>query len=161
MQIILFANGGDYAPQTPRCFKPIHASNKEEASRYHHFAGKESFANHFVCKWWGCAPPTPPAVLKPSIFAKKGSIMSSPLFSMTEVLQIISFANGGGGLCSRIPPLFLCKNNEISRHQQVQYGKVERLTQVEPDFFRVKIKPGTNVSREWILNSAAIESSMI
>ena len=35
------------------------------------FAGKQSCADHFVCKCGGCAPPNPPVVLKPPMLAKQ------------------------------------------------------------------------------------------
>ena len=57
---------GGCAPPT-RCFKAIHASNKEETSCHHHVCRKGSLY-HYVWKWGGL-PPQPPAASKPSMSA--------------------------------------------------------------------------------------------
>ena len=100
--------GGLRPPKPPVVSNPSMLPIKKKHHFITMFAGKESCANHFVCKWWGCAPPNPPCCFETIHFCKKkGSIMSSPLFSMTESSADHFLCKQRGLLCAPTPPLFL------------------------------------------------------
>ena len=58
MQIIMFAHWGGCRPPQPAVLKPSMLPIKKKHHVITMFAVKESCADHYVCTWGGCAPPT-------------------------------------------------------------------------------------------------------
>ena len=61
--------GGAAPPPTPRCFKAIHASNKEKTSCHHHVCRKGGLCGSLRLQIGELPPPNPPAASKPSMSA--------------------------------------------------------------------------------------------
>ena len=64
-------------PQPPTSFEAVHAYNKQ-ASCHHHDCGKGELCGSFFFQMGDLRPPNPLAVLKPSMFQQKRSLMPSP-----------------------------------------------------------------------------------
>ena len=89
MRIVLFANGGEGCASV---LKPAMIAIRKKHHFINMFPGEDGCADHFVCKWGGCAsPPNPPRSGKDAriiLFANDGgfapqspAVLRPPMYS--------------------------------------------------------------------------------
>ena len=165
MRIILCANEGGCAPGTALVFKPSMLPIKKKHHVITMFAGKESCADHYVCKrgeGGRCAPRNPPAALKASMLPIKKKHHVITMFAGKEACvdhYICKWGPNPPAVSKPSMSAITKKHHAITRFV-AREGCAAYVVR-RPIFSEYILKQVLTVSREWILKIAPIESAMV
>ena len=100
----------------------------------------EGCADHSVCTWGGCASPSPPASLKPSMLTVQ-KVMSHHVCSRERLCASCCLQMGGGCAPPKKPSMLMAKHHVITT-VAVGQGCADHFVYKGPPFFKTTVLTG-------------------